>query len=145
MCDKIVEKYYRQTLLARTEEQNKNFETLISDYNTAIEQFEGNPKALARLAAATLGIEPNEPNTAFPRAAADKLAVARRALIKEPEQTTTQPDIPPWLCLACQWPRRHILFISGSILVLISFVFFGPLKSPPHTMEVKSNTPESSK
>ena len=145
LCDDLLEYYYYKGLLAQAENHLKKLESLNTDYDTLLAQIEGNPKELARLAPATLGIEVNEPNTAYPRATVSKLAAARRALAEEPNQITITQGAPPWLCLSCQWPRRHILFISGATLVLISFVFFGPTRGPSHTMTVKSNPPESPK
>ncbi len=139
LCDDLLEHYYYKDMLAQTEEHNQKLANLDADYNSLLTQFENNPKELARLAPATLGIEANEPNTVYPRAAADKLHAARRALIEEPNVSAMQQGAPKWLCLSCQWPRRHAFFICGAILVLISFVFFGPVKKPPHTMEVKSS------
>ena len=72
----------------------KKLESLNADYDALLGQLEGNPKELARLAPATLGIEPNEPNTAYPRATADKLAAARRALSEEPNQTADDTGCP---------------------------------------------------
>lgn len=145
LCDDLLEYYYYKGLLTQAESHLKKLESLNTDYDTLLAQVEGNPKELARLAPATLGIEINEPNTAYPRATASKLAAARRALAEEPNQMTIAQSTPPWICFACRWPRRHALFISGAILVLISFVFFGPTKAPPRTMEVKSNPPEPPK
>ena len=145
LCDNFLEYYYYKGLLDQTENRLEKLESLNADYDSLLSQFEGNPNELARLAPATLGIEANEPNTAYPRATTSKLAAARRALAEEPNQTTMIQGVPPWLGLCCQWPRRHILFISGAILVLISFVFFGPTKTPSHTMTVKSSQPESPK
>jgi hypothetical protein len=145
LCDDLLEYYYYKGLLAQAESHLKKLDSLNTDYDTLLAQIEGNPKELARLAPATLGIEANEPNTAYPRATVSKLAAARRALAEEPNQITIAQGAPPWLCLSCRWPRRHILFISGATLVLISFVFFGPTKDPSHTMTVKSNPPESFK
>ena len=139
LCDDLLEYYYYKGLLSQSEEHLKKLESLNTDYDTLLAQVEGNPKELARLAPATLGIESNEPNTAYPRATAGKLAAARRALAEEPNQTTIGQGVPPWLCLSCQWPRRHILFISGATLVLISFVFFGPTRNPSRTMTVTSS------
>jgi hypothetical protein len=144
LCDDLLEYYYYKGLLTQSESRLKKLESLNTDYDTLLAQFEGNPKELARLAPATLGIEVNEPNTVYPRATVSKLAAARRALAEEPNKTTISQGTPPWICLACQWPRRHALFISGSILVLISFIFFGPISNPPRTMTVKSNSPEPS-
>jgi hypothetical protein len=142
LCDDLLEYYYYKGMLTQTEERLKKLESLNIDYDTVLGQLEGNPNELARLAPATLGIEANEPNTAYPRANAGKLAAAKLALAEEPNETAMIQGVPPWLGLCCQWPRRHILFISGSILVLISFVFFGPTQAPSHTMTVKSNPPE---
>jgi hypothetical protein len=139
LCDDLLEYYYYKGLLTQTEGRLKKLESLNTDYDTVLGQLEGNPKELARLAPATLGIEANEPNTAYPRATAGKLAAARRALAEEPNKTTMMQGAPPWLCLSCQWPRRHILFISGAILVLISFVFFGPTQNPSRTMTVTTS------
>jgi hypothetical protein len=139
LCDDLLEYYYYKGLLKQSEEHLKKLESLNTDYDTLLAQFENNPKELARLAPATLGIEANEPNTAYPRATADKLAAARRALAAEPNQTTIIEGVPPWLGLCCHWPRRHILFISGATLVLISFIFFGPTRDPSRTMTVTSS------
>jgi len=139
LCDDLLEYYYYKGLLSQSEERLKKLESLNADYDTLLVQVEGNPKELARLAPATLGIEANEPNTAYPRATADKLAAARRALAAEPNQTTITQGVPPWLCLSCRWPRRHILFISGATLVLISFIFFGPTRDPSRTMTLTSS------
>jgi hypothetical protein len=141
LCDDFRTLFYLKGMETQSQVNLNKIKSLITDYDTVLGQIDGNPKELARLAPATLGIEINEPNTVYPRAAADKLAIARRALAEEPNSTETNQGVPPWLCLSCQWPRRHMLFISGAILVLISFVFFGPVKDPSHTMEVKSNPP----
>jgi hypothetical protein len=145
LCDDLLEYYYYKGMLAQTETRLKKLESLNTDYDTVLGQIDSNPKELARLAPATLGIEANEPNTAYPRANAGKLAAAKRVLIEEPNEATISQGVPPWLCMSCQWPRRHALFIAGSILVLISFVFFGPVKNPSHSMTLKSNPPESPK
>jgi hypothetical protein len=139
LCDDLLEYFYYKGLHAQSEKRLEKLESLNADYDMLLSQFEGNPKELARLAPATLGIEANEPNTAYPRAAAGELAAARRTLVEEPNETTIAQGVPPWLCLSCQWPRRHILFISGAILVLISFVFFGPTQGPSHSMTLKSS------
>jgi hypothetical protein len=145
LCDDLLEYFYYKGLLKQAEGHLEKLESLNADYDMLLGQFEGNPKELARLAPATLGIEPNDPNTAYPRATVDKLAAARRALSDEPNQAADDEAIPQWLGPCCQWPRRHILFISGATLVLISFIFFGPTKRPSRPMTITSKTepPES--
>jgi len=147
LCDDLLEYFYYKGLLKQAEGHLKKLESLNADYDALLGQLEGNPKELARLAPATLGIEPNDPNTAYPRATADKLAAARKALSEEPNHTADNEAPPKWLGLCCQWPRRHILFFSGSALVLISFIFFGLTKRPSRSIEITSKTepPEPSK
>ncbi|MFH1369941.1 MAG: hypothetical protein ABII09_01440 [Planctomycetota bacterium] len=140
LCDVFLEYFHNRSLLKQAEEGFKKIENLDADYDVVIGQLEGDPCQLARLAPATLGIEPNEPNTVFPRASADKLAAAREALSEEPEEPVGDEAIPEWLGLCCQWPRRHILFFCGAALVLISFIFFGPAKRSRRSITVTSKT-----
>ena len=140
LCDDLLDYYHNKALLKQADDHLKKLETLTADYDTLLAQLENDPCQLARLAPATLGIEPNEPNTVYPRASADKLAAARSTLSEEPNEPADVQTTPQWLNACCQWPRRHILFISGATLVLISFVFFGPTKRPSHTMTVTDKT-----
>jgi hypothetical protein len=140
LCDDAVEYFQNKLLLKQADANLKKLETLDSDYDIVLNQVEGDPCQIARLAPATLGIEPNEPNTVYPRATADKLAAAKRALIEKPDEQTSEDSIPPWLGLCCQWPRRHILFFAGAALVLISFIFFGPTRQPARSMTVTTKT-----
>jgi hypothetical protein len=140
LCDDAVEYFHNKALLKQADANLKKLETLDSDYNIVLKQLEGDPCQLARLAPATLGIEPNEPNTVYPRATADKLAAAKRALIEKPDEQITDESIPPWLDSCCRWPRRHILFFAGAALVLISFIFFGPTRKQSRSMTLTSKT-----
>jgi hypothetical protein len=140
LCDDAVEYFHNKAILKQAELNLKKLQSLDSDYDTVLKQIENDPRQLARLAPATLGIEPNEPNTVFPRATADKLAAARRALVEKSEDQAADELIPPWLGACCRWPRRHILFFSGGALVLISFVFFGPTSRPAKSMTVTAKT-----
>ena len=140
LCDDAIEYLHNKALLKQADDNLKKLETLDSDYDNVLNQLEGDPCQLARLAAATLGIEPNEPNTIYPRATADKLAAAKRALTEEPDEQANDKSIPPWLDSCCRWPRRHILFFSGAALVLISFIFFGPTLRPARSMIVTTKT-----
>jgi hypothetical protein len=138
LCDDLLDYYHNKNLLNQAEAYLKKLETLDSDYDTLLGQIENDPCQLARLAPATLGIEPNEPNTVYPRGAPDKLAAARQALSVEPDLPQVEQEAPQWLVSWSQWPYRHIFFIAGSALVLISFIFFGPAKRLSHKMSVTS-------
>jgi hypothetical protein len=67
-------------------------------------------------------------NTAYPRARSLQLAAARKALIEESNGQSAEAPMPQWL-RRCSEPRNRILlFVSGVVLVLISFVCFRPAK-----------------
>jgi hypothetical protein len=54
------------------------------------------------------------------------LAAARKALMEESNGQSTEAAMPQWL-KRCSEPRNRILlFISGVVLVLVSFVCFRP-------------------
>lgn len=145
LCDDFLEYFHNKNLLKQAEWRLAKLETLNVDYDGLLGRFEGDPCQLARLAPATLGIEPNEPNTVFPRASADKLAAARQALSVELNEPAPDEAIPEWLGLCCRRPRRQILFSCGVALVLISFVFFGPPKRSRRAITVISKEPPGAK
>jgi hypothetical protein len=155
LCEDFLEYFHYRSMLGEAQGHLDKLQSLNADYDTLLGQLEGDPCQLARLAPATLGIEPNEPNTAYPRASADKLLAARQALSEErfdkdtipgkvegPKKSPAKDDVPPWIGPCCQWPRRHILFFCGAALVLISFIFFGPTKRISRKIEITSNQPE---
>jgi len=142
LCDDFLEYFHNRNLLRQAGGGLEKLKDLDADYDVVIGQLEGDPCQIARLAPATLGIEPNEPNTAYPLASADKLAAAKQALSEEPNEPAPDEATPEWLGLCCQWPRRHILFFCGAALVLISFVFFGSPKRSSRSITV--TTKESS-
>jgi hypothetical protein len=121
LCDDLVELSLRQ------------LESLNADYDGLLQQLESNPDLVKRLAPVTLGTEPADPNTAYPRAQAQELAVARKTLAEEAQQDPAPPEIPVWLQRCSEPAKRMILFIAGASLVLISLVCFttDPRHSPP--------------
>jgi hypothetical protein len=73
-----------------------------------------------------LGTLPEDPNAVYPKARAQELALARRALMDRAEQESGEAALPKWL-QRCSEPRHRIaLFLAGAGLVLISLVFFTP-------------------
>ncbi|MBN2019070.1 MAG: hypothetical protein JW749_02460 [Sedimentisphaerales bacterium] len=140
LCNDLLKYYHNRTILQQAEEHLKKLETLGNDYDILLGKLDGDPCELTRLAPAMLGIEPNEPNTVYPHATFDKLSAARIALTEEPNQPQSDQATPLWLNCWCLWPRRHIMFIAGSSLVLISFIFFGPTRKPRRSMTVISKT-----
>jgi len=99
-----------------------------ADYDALLEQLEKDPNLIKRLAPAALGTEPEDANAVYPRATPEQLAAARKALTQDPNDQSTVPTLPEWLT-RCSEPRRRItLFVAGSVLILISFTCFTPVK-----------------
>ncbi len=143
LCGDFLEYFHNRGLLKQAEERQDKLEALNADYDELLGRLEEDPCQLARLAPATLGIEPSEPNTAYPRATVDKLAAARYALSEESQEPAGNQATPEWLDSCCRWPRRHILFFCGAALILISFVFFGPPKRSRRSITVVSKKDDS--
>lgn len=137
LCDDLIEHYHNKHLLKELQTSIQKLDSVNTDYDVLLTQLEQDPNLIKRIAPATLGTEPNEPNTAYPRATAQKLAAARQALTEDTQQINNQTASPQWLSRCCRGRRRGVLFACGACLVLISFIFFGPT-----TSDSKSNQKE---
>jgi len=130
LCDDLIQ-YYRNKQLHRTAQESLDrLESLNTDYDVLLERLEEDPNlVIDRLAPATFGTESVDANTVYPRARSRQLAAARKALMEESNGQSAEAAMPQWL-KRCTEPRNRILlFVSGVILVLISFVCFGPKSS----------------
>ena len=111
-----------------TQQSLEKLESLNADYDALLEQLEEDPNLVKRLAPATLGTKPDDPNTVYPKATPEQIEAAKQALAKDPNDLSDVPMLPNWLT-RCSEPRRRIsLFVAGSFLVLISFTCFSPNK-----------------
>lgn len=132
LCDDLVAYYRNRHLLRDAHVSLERLKSLNTDYDILLEKLEKDPNLIKRIARATFGAEPEDPNTVYPRATAELLAAARRALTADPNKsagTSVEPMMPDWLS-RCREPRaRVMLFFSGVALILISFICFGPEKS----------------
>jgi hypothetical protein len=140
LCDDLLEYFHNRALFGRIDDSIGKLESLNADYDALLSQLEQDPNYAKRIAPVTLGAEPCEPNTAFPRATADKLAAAKKALTEAPNEPSVEDATPPWLTRCCRSPQRQILFACGTCLIVISFVFFGPTKPKKPTMKMTSRT-----
>jgi len=131
LCDDLVSHYRNKHFLKQAERLNQRRESLNADYDALLHQLEDDPNLIKRIAPAAIGADQNEPNTIYPRATAQELAAAKKALAEIAEQEPNEPVLPAWLA-RCSEPRmRTYLFISGAALILISFVCFGRIKKLP--------------
>lgn len=124
-------RYYRNKQLLRSAEETLSWlESLNADYDALLKQLKENPALLERIAPATLGTEPNEPNTVYPKATAEQLDAARKVLAEDLEQQS-RAEMPDWIARCSEPSKRTILFLAGALLILISFICFGPAKQRP--------------
>ena len=125
LCDDLL-RYYRDKQLLRSAEESLNkLESLNADYDALLKQLEENPSLLERIAPATLGTEPADANTVYPKVTAEQLDATRKVLAEDLEQQSSVIEIPGWV-VRCNEPSRRItLFLAGALLILISFMCFG--------------------
>lgn len=130
LCDDLIQYYQNKQLLKTAQESLERLESLNTDYDVLLGRLEEDPNlVIDRLAPATFGTESEDPNTVYPRARSRQLAAARKALMEESNGQSAEAAMPQWL-RRCSEPRnRMLLFISGVVLVLISFVSFRPSSS----------------
>lgn len=126
LSDDLVQYCRNRRLVAQAEASLKRLESLNAEYDALLRQLEQDPELLRRIVPLTLGTEPNEPNVVHPRARAQELALARKAIAARDEQEAAEPAVPAWLQRCSDPPKRIMLFIAGAGLVLISLVCFTP-------------------
>jgi hypothetical protein len=130
LCDDLIQYYQNKQLLRTAQESLERLKSLNTDYDVLLERLNEDPNLVVdRLAPVTFGTESEEPNTVYPRATSRQLAAARKALIEESNQEPAEVTMPQWL-RRCSKPRnRMLLFVSGVVLILVSFVCFRPESS----------------
>jgi hypothetical protein len=126
LCDDFIQYCRNKSLLQEAQDSLKRLESLNTEYDALLAELEKDPDLLKRIVPVTLGTEPNDPNTVYPKARAGELAIARKTLMAEAEEEPVAPAIPTWLQRCSDPPKRIALFIAGASLVLISLVCFTP-------------------
>jgi len=126
LCDDLILYCRNRRLISTAELSLDRLDSLNQEYDALLEELEKDPNLLKRLAPATLGTEPGDPNAIYPKAKARELALARKALFDLSGPDELPEAVPVWL-ERCSEPQRKLgLFVAGAGLVLISLVFFTP-------------------
>jgi len=126
LCDDLIVYWRNEQLVKEAHLSLDRLRSLNEEYDALLAELQNDPNLLRRLAPATLGTLPEDPDAVYPKARAQELAVARRALMDRAEQESGEAVLPKWL-QRCSEPRhRMALFLAGAGLVLISLVFFTP-------------------
>jgi len=127
LCDDLIQYYQNKQFLREAQQSLNRLESLNTDYDVLLERLEEDPNLVVdRLAPATLGTKHEDSNTVYPRATSRQLAAARKALMEESNREPAEVEMPQWLRRSSEPRNRILLFISGVVLVLISFVCFRP-------------------
>jgi len=95
------------------------------DYDILLVQLEEDPSLLERVATLTFGMEPNEPNTVFPKSTALQEEHVKMLLAESVEDGNDAAGVPLWLSRVSERRARLVLFFSGGGLIFVSFLFFG--------------------
>ena len=126
LCDDLIVYWRNERLVKEAHLSLDRLRSLNEEYDALLGELQNDPNLLRRIAPATLGTLPEDPNAVYPKARAQELALARRALMDRAEQESGEAALPKWL-QRCSEPRHRIaLFLAGAGLVLISLVFFTP-------------------
>jgi hypothetical protein len=126
LCDDLILYCLNRRLISEAESSLERLDSLNSEYDALLDELEKDPNLLKRIAPATLGTEPDDPNAIYPKAKARELALARKALLDQAGVEAAASAVPAWL-ERCSDPSRKLgLFVAGAGLVLISLVFFTP-------------------
>ena len=120
--------YHKRQLLKAKQEDTNRLESLKADYDAVLEQVKKDPNLIKRIAPATLGTEPDDEETIYPKATAEQLDAARKVLTEDSDRQVNEPMIPVWLARCSEPLQRVVLFLSGGFLILVSFVCFAPVK-----------------
>jgi hypothetical protein len=127
LLDDLIQ-YYRNKQLLRDKQQCLDkLESLNTEYDVLLKQWENDPNLFKRIAPAAIGTEPEDTNAIYPRARVKELAAARKALTEKPNQPHEDSAIPYWLIRCGQPHRRIVLFLAGAGLILISFGCFAQI------------------
>jgi hypothetical protein len=131
LCPDLIRYYHSRDLLNQAQASLDTLELLNADYDALLQQLQQDPNLVRRIAPATLGAEPEDPNAVYPTATVKQLTFARKALTEHTQQYPTELATPTWL-IRCSEPRRRTaLFLAGAGLILISIMYFGPAKEYP--------------
>jgi len=128
LVDDLLRYHHNRQLLETAKRNLQRLELLNSDYDALLQQLQADANFVKRIAPATVGSEPAEVDTIYPKATAEQLAAAQKVLSEDLARQRTQPTVPNWLRRCSQPWRRTVLFLAGTFLILISFVSFSPAK-----------------
>jgi hypothetical protein len=130
ICNDLISYYSYKGLLTASQANIDKLKSLNDDYDALLEQLHQDPNLFRRIARVTFGTEPENNETISPKARPEELSAARASLSKKIAQQSAESRLPNWLLRIKQPHRRVALFLAGAVLIIISFIFFGPVSKP---------------
>ena len=128
LSEDLLRYYQNNHLLKSAEKSIRQLQSLNSDYDSLLGQLQNEKDFAKRIATAALGTQPADADAAYPKAKAEQLAAAKKALTENPVPRVDEAAVPRWVIRCNAIPRRIALFLCGSFMVIISFVWFRPSK-----------------
>lgn len=124
--------YYRNSdTLQKSEAENEQLKKLDAEYDLELRQLDHDPNIVARLKRMTIGEHPESEDTSFPTASSEDLEIAEFVL-NDTGSANRPPDTFRMIVERCMEPTiRTSLFIAGTGLVFVNFIFFGRSKREP--------------
>jgi len=126
LLDDLIDVYSTRHQLKTERELTERLKALSDDYDALLAQFENDPNFYKRLVPVTFGHE-GDPNEINPEVTAEQLAQAEEVLAEETPELSAEPKLPKWIERCRDKRYRAALFLAGGFLVLLSFIFFGPV------------------
>jgi hypothetical protein len=139
LSDEIVQNYKNIDYLNLIDENTQEIERLIKAYNLQLEQVKNDPGLLERLSRRILGTDSQEDGVAEIMATRQELRMATEILSRSSDPNETVPMLRTYAQRATEKHVKRGLFLSGSGLILIAFIFFG---APKQKQEEQTNNAE---
>ena len=117
--------YHNRAMLDQLRQQNQTIIQLTTGYDARIKLIETEPNILTRFSAAAFGQQPEAPDTVFPEAANESLRADTEDILKTETPPAPVDPIPTPLARVLEPKTRRALFLAGTALVLVTFIFFG--------------------
>ena len=120
--------YQNSVMLGQLHQQNERIRELTDQYAARVELIEAEPGILHRFSATTFGQKPQAPDTIFPEVANEKLRAETEKILKTELGPKPIEPLPAWLKRVIEPTTRMALFLSGTALILVTFIFFGSVR-----------------
>ena len=80
LSEELVTHFKNRHTLKQARKYLEKLESLNTDYEILLKKLNDDPNIVERIAPATLGVAPNDPNTVYPRKRLEQLDAARKVL-----------------------------------------------------------------